>query len=58
LFAALDEYQSGAELEARMAAWLGGGYRGEVLVGNTAGVAFWRAVGFRDYCVTLELEQL
>jgi GNAT superfamily N-acetyltransferase len=30
--------------------------RVEVLVGNAAGVAFWRAAGFRDYCVTLELE--
>lgn len=28
--------------------------RVEVLVGNTAGIAFWRAVGFRDYCLTLE----
>jgi predicted acetyltransferase len=103
-----------AELEARMAGWLGGGYeavlfeesgrpvgyalyrrdpdhiylrqffvlpdcrrRGvgraavawlwrhawgparvqvEVLVGNAVGVAFWRAVGFRDYAITLEAE--
>jgi GNAT superfamily N-acetyltransferase len=28
--------------------------RVEVLVGNAAGVAFWRAVGFVDYCITLE----
>jgi GNAT superfamily N-acetyltransferase len=28
----------------------------DVLVGNAAGIAFWRAVGFRDYCLTLELE--
>ena len=28
----------------------------EVLVGNQIGAAFWRAVGFRDYCVTLEWE--
>ncbi len=36
--------------------WHGGRVRVEVLVGNTAGVAFWRAVGFGDYCLTLELE--
>jgi GNAT superfamily N-acetyltransferase len=30
--------------------------RVEVLVGNAAGVAFWRAVGFQDYAVTLEWE--
>jgi len=29
--------------------------RVEVLVGNSAGLAFWRAVGFSDYCVTLEM---
>jgi len=28
----------------------------EVLVGNAAGIAFWRAVGFRDYALTMELE--
>jgi GNAT superfamily N-acetyltransferase len=28
--------------------------RVEVLVGNAAGIAFWRAVGFDDYCLTLE----
>jgi GNAT superfamily N-acetyltransferase len=32
--------------------------RVEVLVGNAAALAFWRAVGFRDYCLTLELECL
>jgi GNAT superfamily N-acetyltransferase len=26
----------------------------DVLVGNDAGVSFWRAVGFADYCVTME----
>ncbi|AMV22172.1 GNAT family N-acetyltransferase [Planctomyces sp. SH-PL14] len=31
--------------------------RVEVLVGNTAGIAFWRAAGFADYCLTLELER-
>jgi len=30
--------------------------RVEVLIGNSAGIAFWRAVGFRDYCLTLERE--
>ncbi|HOW71718.1 MAG TPA: GNAT family N-acetyltransferase [Phycisphaerae bacterium] len=28
--------------------------RVEVLVGNTPGIAFWHAVGFTDYCLTLE----
>lgn len=27
----------------------------EVLVNNTGGQAFWRAVGFRDYAITMEL---
>ncbi len=26
-----------------------------VLVNNTAGVAFWRSVGCQDYCLTLEI---
>jgi GNAT superfamily N-acetyltransferase len=26
----------------------------DVLAHNTTGIAFWRAVGFRDYCLTLE----
>jgi GNAT superfamily N-acetyltransferase len=30
----------------------------EVLTGNSAGIAFWRAVGFADYCLTLELERV
>lgn len=29
----------------------------DVLVGNTAGIAFWRSLGFLDYCVTMELER-
>lgn len=29
----------------------------DVLVHNTAGIAFWKAIGFKDYCVTMELEQ-
>lgn len=29
--------------------------RVEVLVGNSAGLAFWRRVGFSDYCITLEM---
>ena len=28
----------------------------EVLVGNTAGIPFWRSLGFRDYALTLERE--
>jgi ribosomal protein S18 acetylase RimI-like enzyme len=28
----------------------------DVLVGNAVAIAFWRAVGFRDYCLTLERE--
>ena len=27
----------------------------EVLVQNQAAVAFWRSVGYRDYCLTLEI---
>jgi GNAT superfamily N-acetyltransferase len=27
----------------------------DVLSGNTAGVAFWRAVGYQDYSLTLEI---
>ena len=30
--------------------------RVEVLVGNAAGVAFWRAAGFADYALTMEWE--
>ena len=26
----------------------------DVLVGNTAGREFWRSVGFREYCITME----
>ena len=29
----------------------------DVLVGNTAGIAFWRAVGYRDYCLRMEMRQ-
>lgn len=32
--------------------------RVDVLVGNARGIAFWRSVGFIDYCMTLELDQL
>ena len=28
----------------------------DVLTGNAAGIAFWRALGFQDYCLTLERE--
>jgi ribosomal protein S18 acetylase RimI-like enzyme len=27
----------------------------DVLCHNTAGVAFWRSTGYRDYCLTLEI---
>ena len=30
--------------------------RVDVLVGNAAGQAFWQAVGFRAYCLTMEME--
>ena len=36
--------------------WGGRRVRVEVLVGNTAGIEFWRAIGFLEYCLTLELE--
>ncbi|MDB5388169.1 MAG: family N-acetyltransferase, partial [Planctomycetaceae bacterium] len=26
----------------------------DVLAGNAAGIAFWRSVGFLDYCITME----
>lgn len=28
----------------------------EVLVGNDAGLRFWKAIGFEDYCVTMEFQ--
>jgi GNAT superfamily N-acetyltransferase len=27
----------------------------DVLVGNAAGIQFWRSVGFEDYCLTMEV---
>ena len=27
----------------------------DVLTGNSSGTAFWRSVGFKDYCLTLEI---
>jgi GNAT superfamily N-acetyltransferase len=30
--------------------------RVDVLVGNARAIDFWRATGFQDYCLTLELE--
>ena len=30
--------------------------RVEVLVGNLEGISFWHAVGFKDYCITMEME--
>ena len=29
----------------------------DVLVGNANAIAFWRAVGFRDYCLTMEWDR-
>ena len=29
----------------------------EVLAGNTTGAAFWKAFGFREYAITLELDR-
>lgn len=28
----------------------------DVLIGNTAAISFWRAIGFHDYCLTMEIE--
>jgi hypothetical protein len=53
------------ELVARIKDWLANGYRVSIfeddsgvlayaLCHNRAGIAFWRAVGFSDYCLTLE----
>ena len=30
--------------------------RVEALVNNPDGISFWRAVGFKDYCITLEMK--
>lgn len=27
----------------------------EVLTTNTPGIAFWRSIGYKDYCITLEI---
>lgn len=32
--------------------------RTDVLVDNVAGIDFWKAVGFKEYCVTMETEDL
>lgn len=34
--------------------WTGARVRVDVLVNNESGIAFWRSVGFQDYCLTLE----
>ena len=41
----------------RAHAWGGRRVRVEVLAGNAAALAFWRAVGFADYCLALELAE-
>lgn len=33
-----------------------GKIRLDVLVGNEQAIAFWRAAGFEDYCITMEME--
>ena len=38
---------------ARATFWAGRHLRIECLSGNTGGLAFWRGVGFRDYCITM-----
>jgi GNAT superfamily N-acetyltransferase len=30
--------------------------RVDVLAGNEQGIEFWRSVGFRDYCITMEMD--
>ena len=30
--------------------------RVEVLTGNLDGTAFWKSIGFREYCITMEME--
>jgi len=30
--------------------------RTDVLVDNTIGISFWKTVGFKDYCITMEME--
>ncbi len=30
----------------------------DVLVGNRVGIDFWKAVGFKEYCITMEIEDL
>ena len=37
--------------------WQGQRVRVEVLVTNERGVAFWKSIGFKDYCLTLEFEK-
>ncbi len=32
--------------------------RTDVLVDNKAGIDFWKAVGFKEYCITMEAEDL
>ena len=34
--------------------WTGARVRVDVLINNESGIAFWRSVGFQDYCLTLE----
>jgi GNAT superfamily N-acetyltransferase len=36
--------------------WAGERVRVNVLIDNLSGIAFWRSVGFQDYCLTLEAD--
>jgi ribosomal protein S18 acetylase RimI-like enzyme len=36
--------------------WLGRKLRIEVLCHNDRGIRFWRAIGFYDYCITMEMK--
>lgn len=38
----------------RKKVWKGRKLRLDVLVGNKRAIGFWRAVGFKDYCLTME----
>ena len=29
----------------------------DVLSGNSAGIAFWKALGFKEYCITMEIDR-
>ena len=43
-----------AAIETRMQQWLAAEVYLDALVKNVSGLAFWRAIGFTDYCITME----